>query len=240
MSMASKSFIGLAIGLGVIAFASAGFSAETETDASKEWSFRHHVLPVLSKAGCNGGGCHGALAGKGGYDPVSDHYNITRDAGGRRTEYSDPARSLLLTKPTTAIRHKGGKRLEPGSKDYQVVAEWIAAGAKPPTDADRTLERLEVTPKTATLKKGDSQSMTVRAHYSDGSVEDVTDWAKYTSADETVAEVDEKTGEVKVIGHGEGAITVWFSSRVELARVTSPYPNSIAAEVYESIAGIES
>jgi hypothetical protein len=221
-------------------FCVSAIAAESQTAEPANWSFRHHVLPVLSKAGCNGGGCHGALAGKGGfrlslhgYDPVSDHYNITRDAGGRRTEYSDPARSLLLTKPTTAIRHKGGKRLEPGSKDYQVVAEWIAAGAKPPTDADPTLERLEVTPKTATLKKGDSQSMTVRAHYSDGSVEDVTDWAKYTSADETVAEVDEKTGEVNVIGHGEGAITVWFSSRVELARVTSPYPNSIPAEVYE-------
>ena len=49
----------------------------------RKLSFRHDVLPVLSKAGCNGGGCHGALAGKGGfrlslnaYDPATDHYNI--------------------------------------------------------------------------------------------------------------------------------------------------------------------
>ena len=29
-----------------------------------EWEFRRHVLPVLSKAGCNTGACHGALAGE--------------------------------------------------------------------------------------------------------------------------------------------------------------------------------
>ena len=31
-----------------------------------EWSFRNHVLPVLTKPGCNSGACHGAAAGKNG------------------------------------------------------------------------------------------------------------------------------------------------------------------------------
>ena len=62
----------------------------TLTTTADELSFRHDVLPVLSKAGCNGGGCHGALAGKGGfrlslnaYDPATDHYNITRELRGQ-------------------------------------------------------------------------------------------------------------------------------------------------------------
>ena len=75
-------------------------------------SFRHDVLPVLSKAGCNSGGCHGALAGKGGfrlslnaYDPATDHYNITRENRGRRIEFADPARSLFVIKLTADVRH---------------------------------------------------------------------------------------------------------------------------------------
>src|SRR5438477_6087976 len=29
------------------------------------WDYRNHVMPVLTRAGCNAGACHGALAGKG-------------------------------------------------------------------------------------------------------------------------------------------------------------------------------
>ncbi len=224
----------------LLAFSVSGTAANAASEPA-EWTFRNHVLPVLSKAGCNGGGCHGALAGKGGfrlslngYDPEGDHYNITRDARGRRVEFAEPARSLLLTKATAAVKHKGGKRFEAGSRDYRVLAEWIAAGASPPTGEDAILERLEVEPRQVLAKKGDSRSLTVRAHYSDGTIEDVTSWAKFASADETVAQVDVDSGEVRVIGHGEGAITVWFSSRIEIARVTSPFPNTVAAEVYAS------
>ena len=32
-----------------------------------DWSFRNHVIPVMTKAGCNQGACHGALAGKNGF-----------------------------------------------------------------------------------------------------------------------------------------------------------------------------
>lgn len=194
------------------------------------WSFNRHILPVMAKAGCNQGACHGALAGKGGfrlslrgYDPESDHYNITREALGRRIERLAPERSLILTKPTMAVRHKGGKRLDPHSREYQILAEWIAQGAAPPRAEEAKLERVEVLPSHSILRQGDVQRLIVRAHYGDGRVEDVTDWAKFTSVNETVARVDEGTGKVEVIGSGEGAVSVWFSSQVVIARVTSPY-----------------
>src|SRR5262245_48190683 len=51
------------------------------------WSFRNHVIPTLTKVGCNSGACHGALAGKGGlklslrgYAPEVDHFVLTRQA----------------------------------------------------------------------------------------------------------------------------------------------------------------
>ncbi|HIL70897.1 MAG TPA: hypothetical protein EYG38_13750, partial [Verrucomicrobia bacterium] len=65
-------------------------------DKEWQWSFRNHVLPVLSKAGCNSGACHGTLAGKGGfrlslrgYDPETDYHRITREARGRRIELGE-------------------------------------------------------------------------------------------------------------------------------------------------------
>ncbi len=227
----------------ITATAKDGRSAEAKVrvigfDEAHAWSFRNHVLPALSKGGCNMGACHGALAGKGGfrlslrgYDPETDYHRITREARGRRVELADPGRSLLLTKATTALKHTGGKRIEPDSRDYRILAEWISAGAAAPTRDDAALESLEIFPPLATLKPGDRPRFLVRANYSDGRQEDVTPWAKFTSSNEAVATVDDD-GNGEVIGHGEGAVTAWFSSRIVIARISSPWPNEIPEAVY--------
>ena len=205
----------------------------------RKLSFRHDVLPVLSKAGCNGGGCHGALAGKGGfrlslnaYDPATDYYNITRENRGRRIEFAAPASSLFVTKPTAAVRHKGGKVLHEGSEAYRILTRWIQQGAPGPSDGDPTIEHVEMSPTLSQLKKGQAQQLTVRAFFSDGTERDVTRWSRFASTDATVAEVDEATGLAKVIGHGEGAVTAWYSGQIALARITSPWPSAIPDEVY--------
>ena len=203
------------------------------------WSFGNHVQSVLSKAGCNSGACHGALAGKGGlklslrgYDTKTDHHTLTRQARGRRMELADPGRSLLLAKPSGGLPHKGGLRFDVDSFEYRVLAEWISAGAAGPSEADPVMERIEIVPELATLQPGDKQQLLVRAHYADGHSEDVTRWAKYTSASEAVASVGEG-GELTVMGYGEGAITAWFASQIAIARITSPYANEVADEIYE-------
>src|SRR6516164_905650 len=106
-----------------------------------DWSFRNHVIPVLTKIGCNSGACHGALAGKGGfklslrgYAPETDHFVLTRQASGRRVDTLNPAHSLVLLKPTMAVQHGGGQKLEPEAADYRVLADWIAYGAPAPKD----------------------------------------------------------------------------------------------------------
>jgi hypothetical protein len=213
--------------------------ASTPLLAEEVPSFRD-VQAVLTKAGCNAGGCHGAIAGKGGfrlslfgYDDDADFHSMTRELLGRRVEPSDPGSSLILTKPTTALPHKGGKRLEVGSDDYHLLARWIAAGTPGPSPNDPVLQSLEVTPALTTSGPGGTVSVRVHAHYNNGKVRDVTRWAKFTSTDETVAEVDEH-GNVKVLGHGEGAITAWFDSQIVVARVASPFPHEIPAEVFAS------
>ena len=64
--------------------------------------------------GCNSGACHGAAAGKNGfaltlrgYDPAADYDTITRAAAGRRVNKLEPAKSLLLLKPTETLPHMG-------------------------------------------------------------------------------------------------------------------------------------
>ncbi|HUF63012.1 MAG TPA: DUF1549 and DUF1553 domain-containing protein [Verrucomicrobiales bacterium] len=210
----------------------------TGAEASRPVDFHRHVLPALSKAGCNSGACHGALAGKGGfrlslraYDPEADYRAITREARGRRIEPADPGRSLLLAKPTTAVRHKGGKRLKPGSRDYDLLADWITAGSPPPQPDDPQLTRLEILPDRSVLRPGQSFSQVVRAFYSDGREEDVTRWTLFSSAEETVAQVGE-SGRVTVSGPGEGAVIAWFSSRIVVSRITAAYPNDIPESTY--------
>lgn len=202
------------------------------------WSFRNDVQSVLARQGCNTGACHGALAGKGGfrlslhgYDPDADWLSITRQARGRRVEVADPGRSLVLAKPTAALPHKGGLRLESESRNYRVLAEWIAGGATGPSDDDPRLTSIEVLPKSALLSVGDRSRVLVQAHYDDGRVVDVTHWAKFTATDEAVAGVDEE-GVVTVSGSGEAAVSVWFGSKIALARLTVPYPHEVSPEVY--------
>ncbi|MCH2600751.1 MAG: DUF1549 and DUF1553 domain-containing protein [Pirellulales bacterium] len=197
------------------------------------WSFRNHVESVLSKAGCNGGACHGARAGQNGFrltlfgfDLAADYSYLTRQARGRRIVPSDPGRSLLLTKPTGALPHKGGVRLDVNEVEYRVLAEWIAAGAPGPADEDPVIERLEVLPPLAMQQVGVSQQLVVMAHFSDGHVEDVTRWSKYTSVDLNVATVGEH-GKVQFVGPGEGAIKVWYLNLNALSFNTVPFNDQL-------------
>ncbi|MBM3792656.1 MAG: DUF1549 domain-containing protein [Acidobacteria bacterium] len=202
------------------------------------WSFRNHVTPVLTKMGCNQGACHGALAGKNGfkltlrgYDPEVDFDALTRQSVGRRISLDNPGDSLLLKKATFALAHGGGKRFGTDSLEYRVIAEWITAGAPAPKETDIDVTGLEVYPKRVILKPGDEQQLVVRARYTDGRVEDVTRWVKYTSANEGVATVDD-SGRLKTTGQGESAITLWYQNYVLYARVAVPYANQISQADY--------
>ncbi len=205
----------------------------TAMDQPFAWSFRNHVESVLSKASCNTGACHGALAGKkgfklslGAFDPQSDYFYITRQARARRVVLSDPGRSLVLTKPTGAVPHKGGLRFRTDSYEYRVLSEWIAAGAHGPQDDDPRLERLEILPGATVLAAGAKQQLIVRAHFTDGHSEDVTRWARFTSSNESVAQVDD-LGLVSVSGHGEAAIKAWYLSQNVMATLSVGYEHDV-------------
>ncbi len=209
-----------------------------DSGRDEPWSFKNDVMPVLTRAGCNQGACHGAAAGKNGlrltlrgYGPEVDYDVLTRQALGRRIVKTAPAESLMLLKPTGAVEHGGGVRFGVDSIEYQILSEWIASGTPRPRADEPQPVKVEALPRAITSRPGQTQQILVMATYSDGRVRDVTHWSKFDSTDMTVAKVDE-SGRVTVQGHGEGAISVWFSSLVDLAVVTSPYENPVDPEVF--------
>ncbi len=219
--------------LAVLLIASVTF-AEDEPPVS----FRNHIQPILAKSGCSLGACHGAAAGQGGfklslrgYDDEGDYLTLTRGAFGRRITPADPARSLLLLKPTNAVPHKGGEKFKVGSDDWKTIVEWIANGAPGPKADDARIQKLEIEPALVQLQPGAVQQFTVRAHFSDGHVEDVTRHVKYTATNQSVINVDDG-GNVGVIGNGESAVTAWYLSRIAVGTVSAPFQNTIAPDVF--------
>src|SRR5215470_13441573 len=129
-------------------------------------SFRNQVQPILARFGCSSGACHGAAAGQNGfklslrgYDNEGDYLALTHNAFGRRIVPSDPGRSLLLLKPTGAVPHKGGKKFETNSAEYQILADWIASGTPGPRPDDPRVTRIEIAPGQVVLKPSASQPL---------------------------------------------------------------------------------
>lgn len=201
-------------------------------------SFRNQVQPIMAKFGCSTGACHGAAAGQGGfklsllgYDHIGDHLMITHAANGRRVVLEDPARSLLLLKATKTVPHKGGEKIKTGSREYDILANWIAHGAPGPNASDPNIQRIEITPAHATLKPGAMQPLKVTAFFDNDTTEDVTRWVKYTAGNNAVATVDD-VGNVKVAGEGEGTITAWYLSRLSIATITVPFGQQVKADAF--------
>jgi hypothetical protein len=160
-------------------------------------SFKHDIMPVLTKAGCNTGGCHGAAIGRDGfhlslfgYDPDGDYNRITREMGSRRINLAMPEESLVLLKATGSVPHTGGKRFERNSDFYKAVIEWLDAGAPhDPPDAPHVMG-VQIQPSEMVIEGQNlPRQLRVLARYSDGSLRDVTSLAVFASNNEPVAKV---------------------------------------------------
>jgi hypothetical protein len=195
--------------------------------------FSEHVMPILSRAGCNAGACHASQYGKGGFklsifgsQPEQDYQAIVRDNLGRRVNSLDPAASLLLRKPTLGVPHEGGRRLEAGSGDYQLLAAWQANGAPGPNAKAPQVTRLQVLPRRRVGPPGYTQQLQVVATYDDGPSRDVTAWAKFKSMDEGVLRIS-PSGLARTVGRGQGTALVRFEDHAEIATFVVPYSDRV-------------
>src|SRR5258706_7907073 len=209
---------------------------------SQAVSFIGDVMPVLSRAGCNAGACHAKPQGQSGfkfsifaYDLKSDYRPIVKDARGRRVFPAAPEESLLLRKPTLAVEHGGGKRLDVDSDAYRLLLRWIEQGMPYAREGEPSLASIEVYPKERRYHQAATQPLLLRASYSDGSARDVTQLADFTSTDKELVKVSEM-GRMRIgDGQGEAAGVVRFLGLVAVSRVTVPSPKLLPPSDYAAL-----
>jgi hypothetical protein len=192
--------------------------------------FTRHVVPLLSRLGCNAGACHGAVQGQKGFrlslfgaDPALDHDRLLHEIGGRRINLLDPDSSLFLQKAVAAVPHEGGRRTSPDGPEYRILREWIARGAPLDDPGKSRATRLTVSPAERTLKPGERYRLQVKATFADGSEEDVTDLCTFDAADKDIATIDSQ-GNVEGRGVGDTALIVRFRSEPVIALAVIPRP----------------
>lgn len=201
------------------------FAAETP----RPLNFANDIVPILTKGGCNGGGCHGKAGGQNGFklsllgfEPQEDYEHIVKEARGRRVFPAAPEQSLLLTKGTAELPHGGGKKLDPASEDYADIMRWIREGMPYGQDSDPKMARISVEPPKLTMPLKGTQQLKVVAHYTDGSTRDVTKRALYEANEKGMAETTE-TGEVRLFDlPGDVAVMVRYQGKVSTFRATVP------------------
>lgn len=220
----SSVFLALAIGATVPLPLLAGDVPATESPSKITPLFSRHVVPLLSRLGCNAGGsCHGAVKGQNGFrltlfggQPDLDFMRLTREFNGRRVNFHCPEQSLILVKATGQAPHGGGKRTDIGSSDYQVLRDWIAAGGPLDDVAKSRITRLVVSPAEVVLKLGESRRFQVMATYADGTSADVTHLCRYETLDAEVATID-ASSTVRAQRVGDTAAVIRYGAEPILA-----------------------
>ncbi len=198
--------------------------------------FVAEVVPILTRSGCNAGGCHGKATGQGGFrlsllgsDPRADHDSLVKEGRGRRVFPTAPGSSLLLRKPTAQVPHGGGRKFAVDSPESRTLARWIGQGMPSDEAGEPDLVGLAVEPARRTLARGGRQQFRVVARHGDGTSADVTRLAQFQSNAEDLAEVA-PTGAVRAGGGvGEAAIMARFAGLVAVARVSIPRGPAVAA-----------
>jgi hypothetical protein len=221
----------LQAGEGTVTVAAAGKQARLAVKVLKAdrlpVRFTRDVMPLLASVGCNAGTCHGAAKGKNGfklslrgYDAAYDYNALVNELQGRRVNRVDPARSLMLLKPTGQVPHEGGHVLEPTGRRYDTILQWIKQGAKyePDPGAARP-NSVEVLPREVALDlPGRTQRLIVLAHYPDGTVRDVTRDAVLSSNSIDVAKI--ASNEITGLARGEAAILVRYEGNYGVVNVS--------------------
>jgi hypothetical protein len=206
-----------------------------------EPNFELDVMPVLTATGCNQGACHGKARGQNGFalsllgfDAAFDYSSIVEQAHGRRVFPAAPDNSLLLRKATLAVPHGGGERIKPGSAEYEIVRRWIATGMPRAGASAPSLDRIVVEPEPHVMPAESAEQLQVLAHYSDGSVRDVTRLTNFTSSEPGVVSVEGglvRAGKLP----GEATLTIRYMNHIVPWNTAIPIEGAVDANLYASL-----
>jgi len=198
-------------------------------DVSLPINFGNQIVPLFTKLGCNGGGCHGKSGGQNGFAlsllgfvPELDYQTLVKETRGRRLFPGSPENSLLLLKATGIMAHAGGKRMDVDSDEFKLVRRWIASGVPFGKPEDPVVTKITVFPEHSILTRNNRQQFAVYAHYSDGAIADVTQRAQFESNATEIAVVDGAALVRTLEMSGEAAIMARYQGQVAVFRVTVP------------------
>jgi hypothetical protein len=203
---------------------------ERPADDGRRVLFGTEVVPVLTRLGCNGGGCHGKATGQNGFrlsllgfEPDFDYESLVTESRGRRISLAAPEHSLLLLKATARVPHGGGRRLEETSDEYGILRGWIAQGALPPRPGDARPLRIEIEPAEQVFESHASTQLRVTVFLSDGSSREVTRQTMFQSNEPAIISVD-TSGRVTVGDRrGVAAVMARFGEQIATFRATVPF-----------------
>jgi hypothetical protein len=235
--------VAVADGRTEVAAAFQGFRAQSrlsiaDSQVQRPFEFQRDIGEIFTRRGCNNNTCHGSVKGRGGFKLSADalypqeDYNWILKGGvysvltvepkapsSPRINLAEPAKSLILLKPTLTIPHGGGHIFGPEDADYATLLNWIKRGAGYGGREDLTGAHLEVLPKEAVLDLTESRQLLVTLRLSNGRTEDVTGQVRYSLTNSDVASVTEggqikpkTSGETAVIIHAAGLapVTAWL------------------------------
>ncbi len=214
----------------------------SDSHKPREVDFELDILPVLTRAGCNAGACHGKARGQNGFqlsllgfDPEFDYDALTSEARGRRVFLARPDQSLLLRKPIGDVPHGGGRKLQPDGYGHRLLRRWIVSGMPRRQSDGLTLERISVFPSSRIMSHDAGQQVLVTAHYSDDSSRDVTHLSAFQSNEGAIAEVDEngliQTSHIT----GEAAIMARYMGHIAVCEVSVPLEEKWAADRFAKL-----
>lgn len=197
--------------------------------AARPLHFANDIVPVMTKYGCNGGGCHGKSEGQNGFklsllgfEPADDYAYLVHESRGRRLFPAAPESSLLLLKGTGEMPHGGGARMKRDTPDYQTVVRWMEQGMPRGDAAAPAPVGLSVFPPGRILPPDADQQLQVTAHYADGSWRNVTALVTYESGAKEMASVTESGLVHTARQPGDVAVMVRFMELVGVFRATIP------------------
>lgn len=191
--------------------------------------FVTEILPILTKARCNSGGCHGKAEGQNGFklsllgfDGSFDYDALIKQGRGRRISLTAPDESLLLKKATALVAHGGGRKIDINSPVYRRLLRWIETGVAFEAPEKRTIVSIEVVPANVVMQAGETRQLAVWTIDEHGQKRCATAEADFVSGAPQVADVNPRGLLQASDVPGESAVQARYLGHVAVCRVTRP------------------
>ena len=201
------------------------------TVAAQEISFHQQVVPLLTRAGCNAGACHGAAMGRGGLhlslfgsNPSEDYQSLVQQFEGRRINRVSPSKSLLLRKPIGGLNHGGDQVFDAESFEYRTLKQWLDEGARLDVPAPLKAFRTEANA-VGSVEVPTYQLKAWATWLADTPEADVTAYVQFSVADPDAMQLDIDHAQVQLMRPGRHVIIARYLDRIEAMTLSRAFPS---------------